>query len=197
MQEKSERRSNKSRSEEMRARLISAARRLFVEKGFAETSTPDIVKSADVTRGALYHHFADKTDVFRAVVWEEAAAITTAIEVAAKASLEEDPLLAGSRAYFDAMRVKGRVRLMLIDAPAVLGPSEVAAVDAGNGRASIAAGLQEAAPGLDAEHVDALALVLSAAFERAALEVAQGASQDVYIDAFRTLWDGVVGGARN
>ncbi|MEO0484845.1 MAG: helix-turn-helix domain-containing protein [Pseudomonadota bacterium] len=194
MQEKSERKSNKYRSEEMRARLLSAARALFVEKGFAETSTPEIVKAAEVTRGALYHHFADKTDVFRAVVWAEAAAITEAIEAAAIGT-EKDPLLAGSRGYFEAMRVPGRVRLMLIDAPAVLGLAEVAAVDAGNGRGSIAAGLREAAPGLAAAQVEALALILSAAFERAALEVAQGAPQDTYIDAFRTLWDGVVAGA--
>ncbi|TSE14191.1 helix-turn-helix transcriptional regulator, partial [Mesorhizobium intechi] len=105
MQQESARRSNRDRTEATRADLIAAARKLFTEKSYAETGTPEIVTAAGVTRGALYHHFADKQALFAAVVEQEAQAVAQEIERASPSSLEaRDALIAGSDAYLDAMR---------------------------------------------------------------------------------------------
>ena len=54
------------RTEATRGRLIATARRLFAEKGFAATSTEEILGEAEVSRGAMYHHFSTKTELFQA-----------------------------------------------------------------------------------------------------------------------------------
>jgi len=55
------------RGDVTRAELLRVARGLFAERGYASVGTEEIVRAANVTRGALYHHFADKKDLFRAV----------------------------------------------------------------------------------------------------------------------------------
>ena len=77
-----ERRSNSNRSQETCSALLGVARRLFIEKGYAATGTPEVVEQAGVTRGALYHHFKDKQALFQAVAEAEAAQI--AREIAAR-----------------------------------------------------------------------------------------------------------------
>src|ERR1700753_2990549 len=58
-----------------RAALVASARRRFAAQGFDSTGTEQIVADARVTRGALYHHFRDKADLFRAVMAEAAGAV--------------------------------------------------------------------------------------------------------------------------
>lgn len=170
----------------MRARLIAAARGLFVEKGYADTSTPEVVRAAGVTRGALYHHFADKLALFDAVVEAEAAILALDINTSA-VSDGADPLLAGTLAYFAAMAVPGRARLLLIDGPAVLGHSRMDSIDAGQGRDSLRDGLAAARPDLSDVKLNALTVVLSAAFDRAALEISAGADAQPFLDALTML----------
>ncbi|MEX0350415.1 MAG: TetR/AcrR family transcriptional regulator [Paracoccaceae bacterium] len=185
MQEKHEAIPNADRRAAMKARLIAAARQIFLDKGYAETSTPEIVKAAEVTRGALYHHYKDKEDLFRAVVTAEAAALAQAIDTAADP--DENPLAQGSAAYFEAMAAPGRARLLLVDGPAVLGWDEMDAIDAGGGRASLRVGLSHAAPDLDPAELEALAITLSAAYDRAALAIAEGAKAAPYITVLERL----------
>ncbi len=188
MQEKSTRTPNVERRAQMRARLIAAARAVFVEKGYAEASTPEIVRAAGATRGALYHHFEDKQALFRAVVEAEAQAVTQAIEAASASVAQADALAVGSRAFFEAMSDGARAQILLVDGPAVLGAAKMDQIDAGGGRQSLLAGLKGAHSNRSEEELSAMAVVLSAAFDRAALEVAQsGADADVFVGVLSRL----------
>lgn len=160
MQER--RRTNAERTHATRAALVAAARDLFVRAGYAATSTPQIAAAAHVTRGALYHHYADKQDLFRAVAEAEAEAVAREIEertaadpgtaAAERPDTPDTPygpdapdaramLVEGARAYLDAMGEPGRTRLLLVDAPAVLGPAEADALDARHARRTLREGL--------------------------------------------------------
>jgi AcrR family transcriptional regulator len=110
------------RVEETREALISAARELFGQRGFAAVGTEEIVRSAGLTRGALYHHFASKEDLFRAVY--EAVERDLVDRIAATALDASDPVEAlrrGARAFLDACEDPSARRIALIDAPSVLG----------------------------------------------------------------------------
>lgn len=170
-------RTQAERTEATRGALISAARNLFVTKGFAATGTPEIAASAKVTRGALYHHFADKTDLFAAVIRSEAQAINAAIRGADIDGADPlDALIRGGRAFLTAMEEPGRVRLMLIEAPGVLGQDRMAEMDATSGAVTLEEGLAAAmTTGTIPDGLVApLAQALSAAYDRAALAIAGG-----------------------
>ncbi len=167
-----------ARAEATRSALLDAARGLFADRGYAETSTPDICALAGITRGALYHHFADKRDLFRAVLDREAQAVAADIRGAAPPTLDDrESLVAGSLAYLDAMRRPGRTRLLLIEGPTVLGAEEIGALDAKHTTATLVEGLGEAIADTRVE-IAALARLLSAAFDRAALEIDSGRGSD-------------------
>lgn len=188
------RRSNSERSENMRAALIEAGRRLFVENGYAATGTPDIVAAAGVTRGALYHHFEDKKALFAAIVAEEERRVVDEIEsTAASSGNARDALLDGARAYFDAMAVPGRTRLLLLDAPAVLGVEASRELDGENSEASLRSGLAAlfAENAASAELLDVFTTLISAAFDRAALAIEGGESRGDYEKAIAALINGV------
>jgi len=199
MQTRSEPRSNRERTEATRHALIDAARRLFVEKGYAQTSTPEIVAAAGITRGALYHHFADKRDLLRSVLEQEAQAVAAEIEAAApKALPPRQALLAGSVAYLDAMTVPGRTRLLLIEGPAALGVAQLRTLDEANAERTLQAGLEAAMAqaGSEALPLAALASLLSAAFDRAALAIDAGADPAAFKAAMAGLIERTIGPAR-
>lgn len=189
------RRSNSERTETMRAALIAAARTLFVEKGYADTATPEIVAAAGVTRGALYHHFEDKKALFAAVVAKEARAVSEEIESASLGSATaRDALLDGTRAYFDALAAPGRIRLLLLDGPSVLEMDAMQRLNGETSEASLKAGIRDlfAASRKPADRLDAVTDLLGAAFDRAVLAIAAGADRKDYEQAIAALIDGLV-----
>jgi AcrR family transcriptional regulator len=193
MQESMARRSNADRTQATRAALLAAARDLFVEKGYAETGTPEIVARAKVTRGALYHHFADKAGLLKALVEQEARAVADAIVIdtrGLKTPLEA--LMRGADAYFAAMQVPGRARLLLLEGPAVLGWQTVDEIDQSTGAAQLLEGLKSAGAGGNSAPLQPLAEILSAAFDKAALRIAEGAPAGPYRRAARALLAGLV-----
>src|SRR3954462_8457644 len=117
-----ERRTQAQRSEATISDLVATARELFATKGFAGTSIEDMVRAAGVTRGALYHHFENKTELFRAVLEAEARAL--AVRTVAAAAGEHDAwrrVEAGALAFLDACTEPGVQQILLIDATAVVG----------------------------------------------------------------------------
>ena len=112
------------RTEATRGKLVATARRLFAEKGFAATSTEEILGEAAVSRGALYHHFASKTDLFRAAFEAVEDDLTAQILAAAAGSGETDPLRIlelGFDAFLDQCVNPEVQRIVMLDGPTVLG----------------------------------------------------------------------------
>src|SRR5712664_2348983 len=99
-----------------RKALLKVARKLFADRGYAGTATEEVVRRARVTRGALYHHFKDKRDLFKAVLLDEEkrlAAATTA--VAARQSDPWKALSAGCEAFLNECLNPVVQRIVLID----------------------------------------------------------------------------------
>jgi AcrR family transcriptional regulator len=133
------------RSEATVQHLLETARDLFASDGFAKTSIEDIVSKAGVTRGALYHHFGGKADIFRAVVEDEAGRLAKRLQRAA--SKEEDPwrqIEAGCLEFLDACLDPAVRQIGLLDAPAVLGWQELREIDLRHSLALLLQGLESA-----------------------------------------------------
>lgn len=172
------------RAEATREALIVAARQLFVEKGYFETGTEEIVAAAKVgTRGALYHHFADKRALFRAVFERvEGDLVSTATgddatpdDAQAKPAKEAFARLReGLLGFLDASLRPEVQRIILIDGPAVLGWAEWRQLEEQYGLGSIQ-GLLELAVAektLSPQPTAVLSHVLLAAIDEAALYIA-------------------------
>ena len=109
-------------AEATRAALVSSARALFAQRGYAAVSVEEIVRRARVTRGALYHHFEDKSDLFRAAF--ESVQQDLAKRLLDAASSQPDMakhLEIGCHAFLDACTEPDVQRIVLLDGPAVLG----------------------------------------------------------------------------
>lgn len=158
-----------------RESLVAAAAKLFTARGYAEVGTEQVVAAARVTRGALYHHFTDKRDLFRAV--HERVEQQLVEGIAAKMDGVADPwevLLTGTRAFLDACDDPAVKQIALVDAPAVLGWREWREVDERYGlglmKAALGAAMQAGA--LRQVPLEALAHLMLGALAEAAFVIA-------------------------
>jgi AcrR family transcriptional regulator len=158
-----------------RAALCRHARRLFAKNGYADTSVDEIVRRAKVTKGALYHHFTDKSQLFRAVVEEMEAELVARINDAAAA--EDDAwvrLDVMCRVYLDACLNTDVQRILVHDAPVVLGWKVWCDIDREYGIGVFATGLKGAmdAGVMERQPPETLAHVLLGALNNAARVIA-------------------------
>jgi AcrR family transcriptional regulator len=181
----------KSRKEEQseatRGVLLDTAERLFAAHGFAGTATEEIVAAAGVTRGALYHHFTDKRDLFRAVFLRlEERMMTDVAELAAGAADPWQALRAGAHGFLDVCLEPKVQRIALIDAPSVLGWAEWREIDARYALGLVQAALQAAVDGgyVARQPVEPLSHLLLGALTEAALFIARATDRG---DARRTV----------
>jgi AcrR family transcriptional regulator len=105
-----------------RSTLIATARRLFARRGYPDVSIDEIVQAAGLTKGALYHHFRDKKQLFQGVVEQiEQAIQERLLAAAAKPGDGQAQLRAACHAYLDACTDAEVGRIVVLDSPAVLG----------------------------------------------------------------------------
>jgi AcrR family transcriptional regulator len=164
-----------------RAALIAAARRLFAAHGYEGTSTEQIVADARVTRGALYHHFRDKADLFRAVMAEDAGSVAQRLIDERLAPESPSPLAEireGVSAFLDVCVGGDFQRIVLVDGPRVLGSDAWDELVERYGRGILEEWLHRcvAAGDLEAVPVRALARLLIAMLTEASLAIARSAS---------------------
>jgi AcrR family transcriptional regulator len=162
-------------SESTRGTLIKVARELFTELGYADTPTEEIVRRAGMTRGALYHQYKDKRDLFRAVF--ETVERELNDKVTRAVMQETDPraqLRAGLNAFLDSCLDPGVRRIVVLEGPAVLGLQTWRTIDDGYSFTQVRTALQVlVAAGLLADQpVDALAHLVVGALNQAALAMA-------------------------
>jgi AcrR family transcriptional regulator len=188
------------RSAATRAKLVRAARRLFAAKGYSAVGTEQIVRRAGVTRGALYHQFPAKDDLFLAVYEQVESELTQRVgERIGEAASPVAALRAGIRIFLEECRDPAVQRIVLIDGPAVLGWERWREVADRYGLGLLesvlkaAVGEGEIAP----LRVDVLAHVLMGAVDEAALLVVEDPdSAAAAVAVFDRLIDGLARPAR-
>jgi AcrR family transcriptional regulator len=184
--------------EATRRALLAEGRRRFADDGYHDVALAEVAEAIGATKGAAYHHFGSKTGLFRAVV----ADVQTELgeRVAAAAEAQDDPweqLRAGCRAFLASGTDPAVRRVLLEDAPAVLGWDEWRAMD----EASSARHLAEALAALmqaniiAAQPVEPLTRLLSGAMNEAALWIARS-ENPAALDEATTALDGLLKGLR-
>jgi AcrR family transcriptional regulator len=193
------RRTQAERTAATRARLLDAGRTLFANDGYAAVSTQAIVDAAGVTRGALYHQFADKAGLFDAV-YEEVerdvvAAIMTRIAAAAP-STQLEAMRIGARLFLEECSSPKVQRIVLIDAPSVLGWDRWREVGMRYGLGIVEAMLVQAiADGaIPAQPTRPAAHVLLGALDEAALYVSRAPDATVALEQMVVVCDRLITG---
>jgi AcrR family transcriptional regulator len=185
------------RSTATRRRILDASRELFAERGWAATSVDEVVRRAGVTKGALYHHFRDKTDLLRAVYEEqEQRSIEGMLVTVGDTADPLDQLRVGCRAFLTACLDPTFRKIALIEAPAGLGWDEWRAIDARYGFGLLRAGVETAmdAGRLRRMPVEPIAHLLLAALSEAALLLGRADDPEAAFEAIAGTFDALLDG---
>jgi AcrR family transcriptional regulator len=182
-----------------RATLIAVARRLFTEKGYAATSTEEIVQTAEVTRGALYYHFTDKEDLFKAVFETvEAEFLERVMAASAGATSPLEALKLGLDAFLELCLDPDIQQIVLHEGPAALGWQTWHEIDARYAFGAVKLALEAAMDSgeLDRHDSDAMAHAIVGAMMQAGLVLAQSDNQRQTQEAMRDALQRLVEGLR-
>jgi len=177
---------NVARGEATRAQLIAIATRMFADRGYEEASIEAVLREAGVSRGSLYHHFASKEALFEAVAEDVETSVGAQTLAAARGS--EGPVAALRAGFLAWIRLAGDPvvqRILLIDAPSVLGWDRWRAMEERHALGLIRAALQVIADEgkLRQELVGTLAHVLLASVNEVALLVARSDDKEAAMKA--------------
>jgi AcrR family transcriptional regulator len=172
--------------QQTRAALVAAGRRLFGSRGFAASSVDDLAAEARVSSGALYHHFPNKTALFETVFEAIHTEVLDASFQAAAATPDLiEQLALGFDAFLDAALEPDVQRIILTDAPAVLGLARFQELDEKYAFAAIVAALEAAKKRrlIAVREPETLARLLLGALTRGGMLIAEADDQRATRDA--------------
>lgn len=196
------RRTQAERRETTRRLILDTARKLFAKDGFQATSLDAIASNCGVTKGAFYHHFDGKEELFEAVFVEEQQRIAAELAETYEARREQDPIkasLAASQAFLEISRKPDVQRITLVDAPSVLGWERMRQIEHDYGLQMMKEGIRNAISANRSQRrdVDALAYLLFGALCEGALYMAsaedQKSAQRKVEREFKAIIEGLTG----
>lgn len=189
-------RRSKADAEKTRERLVGAAARLFETQGYADTSIADICADLDITKGALFHHFKTKDELFREV-WTrlQTGMDAEARKAAIAARSLTDPyaaFLAGCRTYLKYASRSDYQQIVLVDGPSVLNVPGWYESDHDLGIQNVRAGVRYLSKKgyVAPENVEAMAVMLQSSLNGAGFALARktpGLTPERVYSAFEAL----------
>ncbi len=192
------RRTNAEWSDQTRTALLGAARTAFADQGYERASLDAIAAGAAVTKGAIYHHYADKRGLFRAVFEDVERQMVAQIErVAERSATPFEGVRRGCETFLDVVLQENVARIVLTDGPSVLGWSTWRAIDNAIGGRSLREGLEAAMRAREIARVDldALTALISGSLNEAALAIAESKNPErvrrSVLGALRHLLEGL------
>ncbi len=175
------RRTKADQSEATRRALVDAGRWLFARRGYADTYTDELAQRAGVTRGALYHHFRRKEDLFRAVYEDVERELMEKIMDRIVHLDAWERLRVGVEAFLEFCLDPAVQRITVLDAPSVLGWDAWREIDSKYGYGwLLRAGLQAAmeAGAIEMQPVEPLAAFIFGGLMEGAMLIARSDDQE-------------------
>lgn len=186
------------RRQATREAILVAAHRQFGERGYGNVTIDQIAAEAKVAKGAIYHHFTTKADVFEAVLRDVAATIVADVRAALAQQTDiMKAINAGNRAFFASCAKPLTAQIFLRDGPSVMGWSSWRQIDADNFGGMVKNGVKSAmALGVIAERpIDPLVSLMLGAITEAAISCADeddfSEAAEAYVDALDAMFRGL------